>query len=78
MEEGQLTDSKRRQELEALNAILQVLNGLEEESRQRLFQTVATYYQFAPSLPRSVVGSTASTPTGLFSDPTARCRRRAS
>jgi len=32
-------------EQQAINAMFQVLNGLEEESQQRVLQTVVTYYQ---------------------------------
>jgi len=42
-------ESKRRQEIEALNTLFQLLNSLDEEGRQRVLQTVSTYYQFTPS-----------------------------
>jgi hypothetical protein len=32
-------------EQQAINAMFQILNGLEEESQQRILQTIVTYYQ---------------------------------
>jgi len=68
-EQDTLTETHRKQELEALNAMFQVLNTLEEESRKRVFQTVATYYQLAPSAQRHTeISSGENAPTGLFSE----------
>jgi len=60
-----LTEVRRQQELEALNAIFQVLNGLDEESRRRVFQTVGTYYQFGFSVQPSALEDV---PAGRFSE----------
>jgi hypothetical protein len=68
-DEGSLTEVKRQQELEAMNAIFQVLNGLDGESRQRVFQTVTTYYQFAlPTQQRTEAVSDNGRPAGPFSE----------
>ena len=62
-------ESDRKRELEALNAIFQLLNMLDDESRKRVFQTVETYYQFVPSsLPHPILSSEEDTPRGQFSE----------
>jgi hypothetical protein len=67
-EESSLTEVKRQQELEVMNAIFQVLNGLDGESRQRVLQTVTTYYQFILSPQRAEVVTTDNRPAGPFSE----------
>jgi hypothetical protein len=41
-------EDRKRRELEILNRILSDLHELGDEARQRVLQTVVTYYQFAP------------------------------
>lgn len=68
-EEEQPTEDKQRQELEAINTIFQVLNALDMGGRKRVFQTVATYYQFgSANSPRAISGPTPNIPIGPFSE----------
>jgi hypothetical protein len=58
-----------KQEQEAISAIFQVLNGLDEESQQRVFQTVAAYYQFPSSAQRrAAIHTSDQTLPGPFSE----------
>jgi hypothetical protein len=56
-------------EQQAISAMFQVLNGLEEESQQRVLQTVVTYYQSAfPIQPRILQRDAESPSIGPFSE----------
>jgi hypothetical protein len=56
-------------EQQAINAMFQVLNGLEEESQQRVLQTVVTYYQSAFPVQSRIPPRGAESPSiGPFSE----------
>jgi hypothetical protein len=66
---GAVTEDKARRELEILNKILADLHELEPEGRQRVLQTVSTYYQFSSTTqPRSPVGIADEAQLGPFSE----------
>jgi hypothetical protein len=68
-EQGPPKGPKQQQEVEAINAIFQLLQDLEEDSQQRVLQTVVTYYQStAPTYPKTSLPTTASPRAALFSE----------
>jgi hypothetical protein len=68
-DESPLVEDKRRKELEALNAVFETLNGLDEEGRQRVFQAVSAYYRLVlPSDQHAPAGLVTDGGTGPFSE----------
>lgn len=60
---------KQQLEQEAINAMFHVLNGLEEESQQRVLQTVVAYYQSAFPVQSRIPPRGAESPSiGPFSE----------
>jgi hypothetical protein len=46
----------KQQELEAINAIFQILNSLDQEDQQKVLQTVSAYYQSGTYVPPRTAG----------------------
>jgi hypothetical protein len=64
--ETDLTDAKRRKELEARNEVFEKLNSLDEESRQRILEAVAASYHFSPRTCQPTIPSITNDRPGRF------------